>query len=69
MRWHTFVFDDEKSRAFLSLPPQVRMVPGKPGIAFVEYGTEAQAAPAKDTLQGFKLTPTNAMRITYAKKT
>lgn len=48
---------------------EVRMVPGKPGIAFVEYGTEAQAAPAKDTLQGFKLTPTNAMRITYAKKT
>ena len=47
---------------------QVRMVPGKPGIAFVEYATEAQEAPAKDTLQGFKLTPTNVMRITYAKK-
>jgi hypothetical protein len=48
---------------------QVRMVPGKPGIAFVEFGTDTQAGQAKDTLQGFKLTPTNAMRVTFAKKT
>lgn len=48
---------------------EVRMVPGKPGIAFVEYGSDTQAGQAKDTLQGFKLTPTNTMRITYAKKT
>mmetsp|Transcript_20039 Transcript_20039/g.47770 ORF Transcript_20039/g.47770 Transcript_20039/m.47770 type:complete len:249 (+) Transcript_20039:301-1047(+) len=47
---------------------EVRMVPGKPGIAFVEFEAEAQAAVAKDTLQGFKLTPTNEMRITFAKK-
>ena len=47
---------------------QVRMVPGKPGIAFVEFGSEAQSGQAKDTLQGFKLTPTNQMRITFAKK-
>mmetsp|Transcript_57364 Transcript_57364/g.151059 ORF Transcript_57364/g.151059 Transcript_57364/m.151059 type:complete len:255 (+) Transcript_57364:103-867(+) len=47
---------------------EVRMVPGKPGIAFVEFGNETQSAQAKDTLQGFKLTPTNAMRITFAKQ-
>eukprot|EP00802_Teleaulax_amphioxeia_P020931 Tamp_21242.p1 GENE.Tamp_21242~~Tamp_21242.p1 ORF type:complete len:242 (+),score=86.27 Tamp_21242:82-807(+) len=47
---------------------EVRMVPGKTGIAFVEFAAEAQATLAKDTLQGFKLTPTNAMKITFAKK-
>ena len=47
---------------------EVRMVPGKTGIAFVEFENEAQAAQAKDTLQGFKLTPTTAMKITFAKK-
>ena len=47
---------------------EVRMVPGKTGIAFVEFENEAQASQAKDTLQGFKLTPTNAIKITFAKK-
>ena len=47
---------------------EVRMVPGKAGIAFVEFTNESQATQAKDTLQGFKLTPQNAMRITFAKK-
>jgi len=46
----------------------VRMVPGKNGFAFVEFENDVQANQAKDTLQGFKLTPTNAMRITFAKK-
>lgn len=47
---------------------EVRMVPGKTGIAFVEFQTPAQAGQGKDTLQGFKLTPTNALKITFAKK-
>jgi len=47
---------------------EVRMVPGKKGIAFVEFENDVQANQAKDTLQGFKLTPTNAMKITFAKK-
>ena len=47
---------------------EVRMVPGKTGIAFVEFMGEAQSSMAKDTLQGFKLTPTNALKITFAKK-
>jgi hypothetical protein len=34
----------------------------------VEFTNESQATQAKDTLQGFKLTPQNAMRITFAKK-
>jgi len=47
---------------------EVRMVPGKKGIAFVEFENDVQANQARDTLQGFKLTPTNAMKITFAKK-
>mmetsp|Transcript_61051 Transcript_61051/g.139627 ORF Transcript_61051/g.139627 Transcript_61051/m.139627 type:complete len:252 (-) Transcript_61051:153-908(-) len=47
---------------------EVRMVPGKAGIAFVEFQSATQAGVGKDTLQGFKLTPTNALKITFAKK-
>ncbi|CAL4895623.1 unnamed protein product [Urochloa decumbens] len=47
---------------------EVRMVEAKPGIAFVEYGDEQQAAAAMTQLQGFKITKENQMVITYAKK-
>lgn len=43
------------------------MVPSKPGIAFVEFETEMQATVALTGLQGFKVTPQNAMQITYSK--
>lgn len=38
------------------------------GIGFVEYENEDQAAAAKSAYNGFKLTPTHAIVITYAKK-
>uniref|UniRef100_A0A671RMJ3 U2 small nuclear ribonucleoprotein B''-like n=1 Tax=Sinocyclocheilus anshuiensis TaxID=1608454 RepID=A0A671RMJ3_9TELE len=47
---------------------EVRLVPGKHDIAFVEFESEAQAGVAKDALQGFRITATCAMKITYAKK-
>jgi len=47
---------------------EVRLVPGRHDIAFVEFETDVQAAAAKDALQSFKITPTNAMKITFAKK-
>lgn len=47
---------------------EVRLVPGRHDIAFVEFETDMQAGAAKDALQGFKITPTNAMKITFAKK-
>ncbi len=47
---------------------QVRMVEARPGIAFVEYENEMQSGVALNGLQGFKVTPTNAMAITYAKQ-
>lgn len=47
---------------------EVRLVPGRHDIAFVEFETDMQAGAAKDALQGFKITPSNAMKITFAKK-
>ncbi|KAL2086531.1 hypothetical protein ACEWY4_017590 [Coilia grayii] len=47
---------------------EVRLVPGKHDIAFVEFENEGQAGVAKDALQGFRITATCAMKITYAKK-
>ncbi|XP_008276570.1 U2 small nuclear ribonucleoprotein B'' [Stegastes partitus] len=47
---------------------EVRLVPGKHDISFVEFESDAQAGVAKDALQGFRITATCAMKITYAKK-
>lgn len=47
---------------------EVRLVPGRHDIAFVEFENEALSDAAKNALQGFKITPTNAMKITFAKK-
>ena len=47
---------------------QVRLVPGRHDIAFVEFENEQQSAAARDALQGFKITPTTAMKINFAKK-
>ncbi|XP_076353029.1 U1 small nuclear ribonucleoprotein A snf isoform X2 [Tachypleus tridentatus] len=47
---------------------EVRLVPGRHDIAFVEFESEIQSSAAKEALQGFKITPTHAMKITFAKK-
>lgn len=47
---------------------EVRLVPGRHDIAFVEFENEFQAGSAKDSLQGFKISPSHAMKITFAKK-
>lgn len=46
---------------------EIRMVTGRKGVAFVEYETAAQAEVAKQVLHGFKLTPTHAMSVEFAK--
>merc|ERR1712004_379218 len=45
-----------------------RLLPGKRGMAFVDFDNETNASLAKDSLQGFKISPTNAMKITFASK-
>lgn len=47
---------------------EVRLVPGRSDIAFVEFENEHLATIAKDALQGFKMGPNNPIKITYAKK-
>lgn len=47
---------------------EVRLVDGRPGIAFVEYENDMQASVALQGLQAFKITPQNSMVITYAKQ-
>ncbi len=46
---------------------EVRMVPGKAGIAFVEFADPMQATTAKNALQGFKITADKPMRVNFAK--
>ena len=47
---------------------EVRMVPGKRGISFVEYENEPQATLAMKELQHFKFTQEDIIVISYAKK-
>ena len=47
---------------------EVRLVPGKWNIAFVEFDSDYSAAVAKDALQSFALTPTHMLKITFAKR-
>lgn len=44
------------------------MVDARPGIAFVEMENDMQASVAMQGLQNFKITPTHAMNITFAKQ-
>ena len=46
----------------------IRLVPGRSDIAFVEFSNESEATNAKKTLNHFKITPTHAMKVEYAKK-
>jgi len=47
---------------------ETRLVPGRSDLAFVEFEKLEQAAIAKKQLNNFKITPTHAMKVTFAKK-
>jgi U2 small nuclear ribonucleoprotein B'' len=47
---------------------EVRMVPGKKGIAFIEFEDLIQAGIALQQLNGFKLTSSDMLHLTYAKQ-
>jgi U2 small nuclear ribonucleoprotein B'' len=46
----------------------IRLVPGRSDIAFVEFMGETEATAAKKALNNFKITPNQAMRVEYAAK-
>jgi hypothetical protein len=47
---------------------EVRLVPGRADIAFVEYETDANAVEAKTKLDGFQIKPDQALSVSFAKK-
>ncbi|KAF9899675.1 hypothetical protein EC991_008457 [Linnemannia zychae] len=47
---------------------EVRMVPGKKGIAFVEYDNEYYSAAAKTALADYQIAPEHKMKVTFARK-
>lgn len=47
---------------------EVRMIPTKKTIAFVEYENEMQSAVAKTELGGHQFDPEHLMKITFARK-
>lgn len=47
---------------------EVRMVPGKKGIAFIEFADDVQASLALQSLENYKLTPTQTLNLTFAKR-
>lgn len=46
---------------------EVRMVPSKPGLAFVEFVDHVTSTQSMQTLQGWEVAPGHALNITYAK--
>lgn len=46
---------------------ETRMVPGKSGMAFVEFNTDEDAKEAYKALRGFRMNE-NILQISYAKK-
>lgn len=47
---------------------EVRLIPSKKDIAFVEFMDEASSGVAKDALHNFKLDGENKIKITFARK-
>jgi len=47
---------------------EVRMIETKPGIAFVDFETEENAAAALNGLHNFQITPSNVLHVSFAKR-
>ncbi|KAF9941732.1 hypothetical protein BGZ65_001740 [Modicella reniformis] len=47
---------------------ELRTVPGKSGIAFVEYDNEYYSAAAKTALADYQIDPEHKMKVTFARK-
>jgi RNA recognition motif-containing protein len=47
---------------------EVRLVPGKKDLAFIEYETEQQAGIAKQSLNGYLMSESNPIKVSFAKK-
>lgn len=45
---------------------EIRMVPGKKGMAFIEYDNEIQAGMSIRQFNGYQLTATNELQISFS---
>lgn len=64
------VTDDMMAVLFQQYPgfQSVRLVPGRTGIAFVQFDTAAQSDMAKAALDGFQLAPGVVMKVSFARR-
>lgn len=46
---------------------ETRMIPSRPDLAFVEFDSAAEAQKAQKALDRFSVTPTNVLKITFAR--
>jgi hypothetical protein len=46
----------------------IRLIPNRPDIAFIEFEDETKATAAKKALNNFKVSEKNAIRVEYAKQ-
>ncbi|KAI6209714.1 hypothetical protein M3Y96_00250000 [Aphelenchoides besseyi] len=46
----------------------IRLIPNRPDIAFIEFDSEAEATTTKKALNNFKVAPSHAIRVEYANK-
>ncbi|KAI8899322.1 small nuclear ribonucleoprotein polypeptide B [Globomyces pollinis-pini] len=63
------VTQDSLTTLFQQYPgfKEVRDIPGRPDIAFVDYSSQDYAMAAKDVLNGFQISATHSMVIEFAK--
>ena len=47
---------------------EIRLIPGKKEIAFVEYSTILEASAAKNVLDSFEMAPGHHITVSYAAK-
>lgn len=62
--------EDALSRVYLRSPGfvEVRSVPGRPDLAFVEFDSEAQAATARNATDNLEIVPDGRIRVSFARR-
>lgn len=65
-----FFFTWSDTWIFCSYPglKDIRRIPNRPDIAFVEFESEGEATAARNGLNNFKIAPGQCMYVNYANK-
>ena len=57
-------FSGDRSPGF----SEIRLIPSRPGIAFVEYETEGQAGVAKQNLKNYAIDDKHIIEVNFARR-